>query len=59
MVAPYNRPIQTNNGIKTMSNRRKAAKRKAEFKSLALHVIAVAAFGLWVVGAQLMLQGAL
>jgi hypothetical protein len=42
-----------------MSNRRKAAKRKAEFKSIALHVIAVAAFGLWAVGAQLMLQGAL
>jgi hypothetical protein len=42
-----------------MSNRRKAAKRKAELKSLSLHVIALAAFGLWAVGAQLMLQGVL
>ena len=42
-----------------MTKRRKAAQRKAELKSLVLHVIAIAAFGLWAVGAQLMLQGVL
>ena len=42
-----------------MSKRRKAAQRKAEIKSTALHIAAMAAFGLWAVGAQLMTQGAL
>lgn len=42
-----------------MNNRRKVAKRKAELKSLAIHIAVITAFGLWAVGAQLMLQGAL
>jgi len=33
--------------------------RKAAIKSAALHIAAMAAFGLWAVGAQLMIQGAL
>jgi len=42
-----------------MSKRRKAAQRKAVIKSTALHIVALAAFGLWAIGAQLMIQGAL
>ena len=42
-----------------MSKRRKAAQHKAAIKSTALHIAALAAFGLWAVGAQLMIQGAL
>ena len=42
-----------------MTKRRKTAQRKAVIKSTALHIAAIAAFGLWAVGAQLMIQGAL
>jgi hypothetical protein len=42
-----------------MSKRRKTAQRKAVIKSTALHIAAMTAFGLWAVGAQLMIQGAL
>jgi len=43
----------------TMNKRRKTAQRKAVIKSTALHIAAMAAFGLWAVGAQLMTQGVL
>lgn len=42
-----------------MNKRRKAAQRKAEIKSTALQIAVLAAFGLWAVGAQLMIQGVL
>ena len=42
-----------------MSKRRKAAQRKAEIKSTALHIAAMTAFGLWAIGTQLMTQGIL
>jgi len=56
IIEPYK---QTTTGIQTMSKRRKAAQRKAAIKSTVLQIAALAAFGLWAVGAQLMLQGAL
>ena len=42
-----------------MNKRRKAAQHKAAIKSTVLQIAALAAFGLWAVGAQLMTQGAL
>jgi hypothetical protein len=44
---------------KKMNTRRKAAQRKATIKSAALHIAAMAAFFVWALSAQLMIQGSI